>query len=98
VPVQLLIPGIGPIPVPAVIKAVAFNLTVVNASMSTYLTVFPAGGSRPNASNIDVYTKSALSNAVIAQVPSTGARVGFVQVQNEIGSIDFIVDLAGYYL
>jgi hypothetical protein len=97
-PVQLSMPGVGPIPTTPVIKAVAFNLTVVNSSTSTYVTAFPADSARPNVSDIDVHNALPLSNQVIVRVPTSGGKTGLIQVQNQIGSIDFVIDIAGYYL
>jgi hypothetical protein len=99
VPVRLQLPGsLGVAGIPAAAKAVAFNLTVVNASTPTYLTVFPADHSLPTVSNINVHARTPLSNQVVVQEPSTGANPGLIQVQNRFGSIDFLIDLAGYYL
>jgi hypothetical protein len=87
-PVTLTIPGL-----PAGTTAVALNVTVTNPTATSYLTVYPAGQTRPTASNLNFVKAQTIPNLVIARV-GTGNKVTFY---NAAGAVDIIADLAGYY-
>ena len=67
--------------------AVALNVTAVNATASTHLTVWPAGTVRPYASHVNLVPGTVVPNAVV--VKTTGGRV---QLFNAAGSVDVVVD------
>lgn len=73
--------------------AVALNVTVVDPSAPGYLTVFPSGAGRPNASNINFVAGQTVPNMVIAKLGADGA----INVTNALGSIDVIVDVVGWF-
>jgi peptidoglycan hydrolase-like protein with peptidoglycan-binding domain len=72
--------------------AVALNVTVVNPTANTYLTVWPSGTPQPTASNL---------NALVGTVPNmvtTGLGAdGRVSVYNFAGTADVIIDVAGWF-
>jgi peptidoglycan hydrolase-like protein with peptidoglycan-binding domain len=72
--------------------AVALNVTVVNPTSPTYLTVFPSGAMRPRASNV---------NAIVGTVPNavtTGLGLdGRVAIYNYAGTVDVVVDVSGWF-
>jgi hypothetical protein len=72
--------------------AVALNVTVVNPTSPTYLTVYPSGAVRPTASNL---------NAMVGTVPNavtTGLGLdGRVAIYNYAGTVDVVVDVAGWF-
>jgi len=74
-------------------KAVTVNLTVVNPTASTYLTAYPTGTTRPNASSINVARNTITANQVTVAVgPDRDIRL-----YNNSGSAHVIVDLVGDY-
>ncbi|MFM7061608.1 MAG: hypothetical protein ACKOZL_10555, partial [Actinomycetes bacterium] len=79
---------------PAGATAIASNVTTVNTTAASYLTVFPADATRPTASNLN-WTAGAppTPNQVTVGLSTTGA----VKVFNLTGSVDVIIDVVGYY-
>ena len=83
--------GVGGVPSGA--RAVTLNVTVTNASASSYLTLWPTGQSRPLASNLNWTPGRTVANAVTVKVGSAGK----VSVFNAAGNVDVIIDVVGYY-
>jgi subtilase family serine protease len=90
--------------IPADARAVTLNLTGVNSSAGTYLTVYPAQAGATtcptdpssiprNASNLNLPASGTLANRVTVQVGDSG-RICFY---NSAGAIDVLADLAGWY-
>jgi hypothetical protein len=80
--------------IPAGAQAVVANISAINhGSGSTFVTAFPAGGSRPLASNINVAGGKVEANLAIVQLSSNGQ----ISLFNSVGSADVIVDLEGYF-
>lgn len=84
----------GPCNLPSGIKALQLNVTAVGATVATYLTLFPAGGAQPLASNL---------NPAPGQPPTpnsvtvTLAADGNFSIYNLTGTVDVIIDVVGYY-
>jgi hypothetical protein len=78
--------------VPAGAHAVWLNITGTNATEPGYLTVWPSGSARPDASNLNVAPDRPVANLVLVPLRADGA----VQVFNAAGTLDLLVDLAGY--
>jgi hypothetical protein len=87
--------GDGRTPVPSGSGAVAvvLNLTATNTTGNSFLTVYPAGSTRPNASNVNWAAGQTVPNRVTVQLPSSGA----VTISNFDGNADVVVDVNGYY-
>jgi peptidoglycan hydrolase-like protein with peptidoglycan-binding domain len=88
---QVAVAGVAGVPA-GTAGAVALNVTIVNPTASTYLTVWPSGLPQPDSSNV---------NAVVGTVPNMvtvglGAD-GRVSVYNYAGSTDVLVDVAGWF-
>lgn len=79
---QLVVPG----------TAAVMNVTVTDTTASGYLTVYPSGGARPVASNLNWAAGQTVSNRVA--VPSGG---GTVTIYNFFGNADVVVDLNGSF-
>jgi hypothetical protein len=79
--------------VPAGAAAVALNVTVTDPSAPSFLTVWPAGVARPNASNLNFVPGETIPNMVIAQVGSNGV----VSIYNQSGATDVVVDVLGWF-
>lgn len=79
--------------VPASATAVVVNLTGARGTASTFLTAWPTGTTRPLASNVNVAQGRANPNLATVALGS-GKRIS---IYNLAGSIDVLVDLAGFY-
>jgi hypothetical protein len=79
---------------PSDVTAVVLNVTVVNATAGSFLTVYPDGGTRSTTSNLDFAAGQTAANMVITQVSSA---TGAVDIYNKNGNTDILVDLTGYY-
>jgi hypothetical protein len=74
--------------------AVAMNVTAVEASESGWLTVYPAGGIRPESSTINFNGGQVRANQVITGVGVAGSVSVF---NGSLGSVDVIIDVSGYF-
>jgi hypothetical protein len=78
--------------VPAGATAAVINLTATNASTASFLTLWPAGGAQPLASNVNFGAGQSAAN--LAEVGlGTG---GQVSVYNLTGTVDVVMDIEGY--
>jgi hypothetical protein len=80
------VPGSGPV-------AVVANLTAVSGTSMTYFTLYPAGGTTPNASDLNVDAQQNLPNLAITELSSGGA----LDLYNSLGTIDAILDVEGWF-
>jgi uncharacterized protein (DUF1501 family) len=90
--IDLKVAGLAGVPDNA--KAVALNVTATEPSASSYVTVWPAGGARPLASNLNVDAGQTTPNQVMVAVGAGGK----VSLFNAFGSVDLIADLVGYFV
>ncbi|MBJ7281993.1 MAG: hypothetical protein JHD40_02650, partial [Acidimicrobiia bacterium] len=81
------------ITVPNDAVAAVLNVTYVNAAGPGYITVFPAGTARPNASNLNKVGPGPVPNMVIVRIGGFGA----VNIFNNQSPVEILADLAGYY-
>ena len=79
--------------VPATATAVVLNVTAVTPTASTVITVYPAGISRPTASNLNVPAGDTRANQVTVAL-GAGRKVS---IYNHSGSVHLLADLAGHY-
>jgi hypothetical protein len=79
--------------VPADAEAVALNVTVTGTTASSYLAVWPNGEPKPLASSLNWQAGWTIPNAVTVKVGDGGQ----VNVFNNNGAVDVIVDVVGYY-
>jgi hypothetical protein len=94
---QITQPG-GPVPPGA--QAVVVNVTAIDHSSGiTLVTAYPAGITRPVASNINLAGNTVESNLVIVQLSQAGGTVpaGEISLFNALGTADVIVDVEGYF-
>ena len=84
--------GVGGVPATGV-SAVVLNVTVVNPTGSSFITVFPEGGTLPVVANLNFGGGEVLANLVTVPVGTQGG----VTVYNHSGSADVVVDVEGYY-
>jgi hypothetical protein len=79
--------------VPSTATAVALNVTAVGASKPTFVTVYPYGSTRPQASTLNPNSGAATANFVIVHV----GPGGYLNVYNDAGNVDVLADVQGYF-
>jgi hypothetical protein len=77
------------------VSAVTLNVTVTETTTSGFLTLYPDGANRPNASNLNWTPGTTIANAVTVKVGSNGMVDIF---QSGPGTAQVVVDIAGYYV
>ena len=81
--------------IPTDATGLAMNVTAVNGTDASYLTVFPSGVTQPVASNLNWSAgEAAVPNAVNASIGGDG-KVSFF---NNAGNVDVVADIVGYYV
>jgi hypothetical protein len=75
------------------VGAVVLNVTAVDPTAASFLTVWPTGEARPNASNLNLPAGQTIPNLVIAKVGSNGQ----VSVFNQAGAAQLVIDVAGWF-
>ncbi|TDB80813.1 hypothetical protein [Micromonospora sp. KC721] len=90
--VDLQVAGRGGVPGSGV-GAVVLNVTITGPTMDSFVTAYPAGESRPDASSINFAKGWLGSNNVTVKLGAGGK----VSVYNRNGSTDVVVDVVGYY-
>jgi len=79
--------------VPTTATAVVLNVTGVEPTAATVVTVFPAGATRPTASNLNLVPGDIRANQVTVTLGANRS----VSVHNLSGNVHIVADLAGYY-
>lgn len=79
--------------VPSSATAAVFNLTGTDTTTPTYVTAWPAGTNEPLASNLNLIAGQTAANLTTVALGSGGQ----VAIGNFQGSVDVVVDLAGYF-
>jgi hypothetical protein len=77
--------------------AVIANVTAVSGTSFTYFTLYPSDVSLPNASDLNVSAQENTPNLCIVQLATTGVHAGAVDLYNDLGDINAIVDVAGWF-
>jgi hypothetical protein len=85
--------GVCGIPLGAI--AISANLTVTNVQAFGELDAYPADVSRPNASSVSFRPGKTRANNALIYLSATTAT--FSVFNNCIGSVDFILDVNGYF-
>ena len=78
--------------VPPGAGAVALNVTMLNPSESSYLTLWPSGGAVPTTSNLNA-AAGTVPNMVTVGVGADGK----VALFNAVGTTDVLIDVAGWF-
>lgn len=89
-PVVVPVAGRGGVPSKA--TAVLLNVTAVDPTASSFLTVYPTGTTRPNASNLNTVPGGTVANQVLARLGPDGS----VTLFNNAGSVHVLFDVAGW--
>ena len=80
--------------VPSDATAASINLTVVNGTLGSFLTLFPTGTEMPLASAINWADGWAHANSTVVKL---GTTMSF-DIYNLAGNVDVVIDLVGYYV
>jgi hypothetical protein len=81
--------------IPTTAKAVSLNVTITGATQSSFLTLWPSGGTRPVVSTINFNsTDPALANGAIVGVSTNATDLS---VYNNFGNVHVILDVTGYF-
>lgn len=70
---ELQVVGNALVDVPAEAGAVTMNVTATDASSAGFLTVYPCGSDRPEASNVNYQVGQSIPNLVMSKLSSTGS-------------------------
>jgi hypothetical protein len=90
--VSLTVLGVGGVPASNV-GAVVLNVTVTQPKEGGYITVFPAGSTRPTTSNLNFTAGETVPNLVVATVGTDGK----VELYNGSGAtVQLIADVSGW--
>jgi hypothetical protein len=84
--------GVGGVPARGV-SDVVLNVTVTQPTAPSFLTVYPSGTARPNASSLNFVAGQTVPNLVVAKVGSDGK----VAVYNSAGSAHVVLDVVGWF-
>jgi hypothetical protein len=85
--------GVPPMTDPNPPTAVVANITVTNASASSYLTAWPDSAARPLASDLNWTVGQTVPNLAVIQVGPTGK----IDLYNGAGCSDVVVDVIGWF-
>jgi hypothetical protein len=89
----VLIESEVPANIPASATAALLNTTVTGTTATSYLTIYPSGATKPNASSLNWAAGQTLANAVTTRLGTDGK----IRVDNQAGSTHVIMDIYGYY-
>lgn len=92
--IDFQVAGVAGIPQTGV-AAVVLNVTVAEARSFGFVTAFPAGSPKPNASNLNYSAGQTVPNLVVVKLGVNG-RVALANTS--AGSVALIADASGYYL
>ena len=89
--VDVQVAGVGAVPADA--GAVVVNVTSTDASASSFVTVWPSGSARPEASNVNTQPGVDTPNLVVVKV-GTGGRIALF---NNAGTGHLVADVLGWF-
>jgi hypothetical protein len=78
--------------IPNIAQAYSFNITLVPSGFVNFITVWPTGQPRPNASTLNGYGGTVIANAAIVPAGTGGAVDVYASESTNI-----IIDINGYY-
>lgn len=90
---NLKVIGTGTIPDSRAVGAVSLNVTATEPTASGFLTIWPAGVTRPLASNLNFTAGQTVANAVPVGVSDNGE----ISIYNNSGDTEVVVDVTGWY-
>jgi hypothetical protein len=91
---QGLVPNAGGANPPVALVA---NLTGVAGTAATIFTLVPDGGHRPVASDLNPRAGDVVANLAFVELATSGPHPGAVDLYNDVGWINAILDVAGWF-
>ncbi|MEX2626567.1 MAG: hypothetical protein WD225_06760, partial [Ilumatobacteraceae bacterium] len=88
----LVVPIAGRVGVPADADTIAVNVTAVEAAQAGFVTLFPCGEDRPNASNLNVASGDTIAVGALARIGADGAICVHTSTAAHL-----VVDVTGYF-
>jgi len=79
--------------VPPEARAVAFNVTVVAPTVSSFLTIWPKGTARPTFDNLSYAAGKTVTSSSMVRLSNDGQMT----IKPAAGSTHVLIDIAGYY-
>ena len=73
--------------------AISINLTAVSPTASTYLSLWPTGGTQPAVSAINPAARQTVANGAIVQLGTSNR----ISVYNRAGSTNVLIDVSGVF-
>ena len=89
--VNLQVTGRGGVPTTGA-ASVAFNITAVNPSAGGYITAWPTGTAKPNASNVNYARAQTIAGLAVAKL-GTGGKISV----SSSAATDLLLDVAGWF-
>lgn len=83
----------GSFGVPTQASAIVVNATVTQGTAQSFLTIYPEGTTRPLASNLNWVAGQTIANLVTVKLGTGGG----ISIYNAAGTVDVVLDLAGFY-
>lgn len=78
--------------------AIVANLTGVAGTASTVLVLYPSDAtSRPKSADLNPSAHDVIDNLAIASLATSGTSSGDVNLYNYVGTINAILDVAGWF-
>ena len=90
--IDIQVAGLGGVPAEGV-SAVVLNVTEAATNSNGFMTVWPTGTARPNASTLNNTPNKILNNQTTVGLGADGK----VSIYNQLGTTDVVVDVVGYY-
>ena len=88
----MLLRGTGGVPL-AGVSGVVVNITAVDPTAPSHLTVWPTGAPRPATSTLNFTAGETIPNlAAVGTGPSAG-----LSIFNNAGQVDVVIDVVGYF-
>jgi GH25 family lysozyme M1 (1,4-beta-N-acetylmuramidase) len=78
---------------PATATAVTLNITATGASLPTFITAWPTGQTRPNASNLNLNDANPTANLITIPLGTNKS----INLYNHAGTVHLLGDLAAHY-
>ncbi len=78
--------------VPADATGAVINITAVNCTADSFITVYPNGAAQPNASNLNPFPGRITHNSAVVDLPANGR----VNIFNNAGTCDLAMDVTGF--
>ena len=90
--IDVPVTGVGNVPLTGA-GSVSMNVTVTGCDAASYLTIWPTGDARPNASNLNMVSGQTVPNLVVSKVGAGGK----VSIFNAAGNTNVIIDVQGWF-